>query len=488
MRISYDRRTFLALSAASMAAVGCAPKPRAVVPPNIVVYLADSLRKDGLGCLGAQADSSPVLDALAREAFVFENCYAQCSWTKPSIASLFTGMLPSVHQAAVTTWRAHDAFDQPRRRLPAQYPTWAESMKSLGYQTASFQSNPHPSTSFGYDRGFDHYHFLVNEDTIPQVAQFEQWLDTTPTAPFFAFIHQMDPHAPYTPAEEHFLAANGVERESMAERLSSGDRKRAETWTQLYVDGDGHELLAYQAEMRNLSPDGIAYMRALYNGMVRGVDDAAGRLLTALTDRGLIDNTVFVFISDHGEAFAERSRFGHGWYLHNEEVRVPMIIKMPGQETGARIDTPVALFDLYPTCVALGGGMPSSSLMAKPLLDAAGMPTVPADRPVFAEVDTYQPDGWYWNRVMISGDRAVMRTEEDVTDATVTAYDLAADPGQRQGLDPGTIEDSAEWKPVFAAFHEAMAEHQALAAQTAAPDFAPFDPVYEEELQAVGYT
>src|SRR5690606_10496365 len=111
-----------------------------------------------------------------------------------------------------------------------------------GYRTASFQSNPHPREEFGFAHGFDLYHFSVNELAGPQVQQFEGWVRQAKHEPFFAFIHQIDPHGPYTPSARDFLDTHGMLRQHAADRVSREDLQRIAEWTHAYEMTGGDAL------------------------------------------------------------------------------------------------------------------------------------------------------------------------------------------------------------------------------------------------------
>ena len=175
--------------------------------PNIIIYLVDALRADHLGCYGYQKPVSPHIDAFAQDATLFENAIAQSSWTKASVASLFTGLTPTVHGI-------HGRED----RLSDKAVTLAETLRAEGYRTAAFMTNTSVGEAFGFGQGFDEFVKLpvsirqLSEEVNKRVFA---WLQKRQEdkRPFFLYVHTLDPHGPYSPPQdfrERF--AGGVKR------------------------------------------------------------------------------------------------------------------------------------------------------------------------------------------------------------------------------------------------------------------------------------
>jgi len=164
--------------------------------PNLIVYLIDTLRADHLGCYGYGRPTSPRIDQFASDATLFRNGYAQSSWTRSSVASIFTGLYPTRH-------RTNGRKDV----LPDSAQTLAELLHEIGYTTAAFVTNGNVSRDFGLSQGFDVYDHLPEQSTreIHQLSdrlneRVFTWLeDASRAGPFFLYVHATDPHAPYTP-------------------------------------------------------------------------------------------------------------------------------------------------------------------------------------------------------------------------------------------------------------------------------------------------
>lgn len=317
-------------SAPSKAATAAPPSSKR---PNVLLYLIDTLRADRVGAYGSTLGLTPRIDALARQGIVFERTTAASSWTRPSTASILTGLPPGVHGA-----------NRLDRRLPPAARTLAEALQEAGYRTAGFSANAHITTAFGFAQGFDHFEYLdelARGDALGGRAL--AWLDETAAAPdrgpapFFLYLHAIDPHAPYEPPEDF--------RRRFAENVPAGSGSLAK------VEEVYRALDRRRPEARAL----VERMAPLYDAEVAGIDRSFGALLDQLDRRGRLDETLVVVISDHGEEFGEHGGLGHGKTLYREVLDVPWIVRLPGQTAGRRIATPAAHLDVMPTILAALG-------------------------------------------------------------------------------------------------------------------------------------
>lgn len=328
-------------------------RPRPQRRPHVVIYLVDTLRADRLGCYGAHTTVSPNIDALAREGIVFEDVVAQSSWTRPSVASILTGLGPLDH-----------GVNTLRRGLSEETRTLAEHLRSAGYRTAAFSTNRHITEEFGFAQGFDFFQLLeLDHDLSPQVNEsVMSWLaDQSTTKPFFLYIHTIDPHAPYSPPAEF--------------------RRR---WAADVMDvgvGSVESLRALSSKKRQITPALIRDLVSLYDAEIAYNDHSLGLLREALAER-LGENTVLVFLSDHGEGFYEHRVVGHGWDLYAEALRIPFILKLPDGPRGRRVTEPVQQIDVVPTLLDYLGlsppPLPGRSLL--PLLERGLSSEAPGPR------------------------------------------------------------------------------------------------------------
>jgi arylsulfatase A-like enzyme len=305
------------------------PAPR----PNILLYVVDTLRADGLGIYGNQRASTPHFDAFAREGVVFEDAWANSSWTRASMSSLLTGLLPWHHRAE----RRDD-------RLPEEVATLATHLGKQGYSCGMVTANPNVGSVFGFQRASGSLIELYKRRKFGKVKGGElnapsnvvtrkaiAWLDRA-TPPFCLVVLAIDPHSPYKPPA----------------RFDPGTlRDRSE------ADGDFKWLL-----FRKTSADDRARIRELYQAEIAFNDESFGHLIDALRKRGLLRNTVAVVTADHGEEFWEQGRRGHGKSLSEQVLRVPLMIRYPRDSrlrAGSRITRPVQLVDVLPTLLDLAG-------------------------------------------------------------------------------------------------------------------------------------
>ncbi len=317
--------------------------------PNLLLITLDSTRADHLGCYGYPLPTSPVIDGVARGGVLFTDAISQIPLTGPSHATMMTGLHPHEHGAV-----------RNGVPLPDRARTLAERLGEAGYRTAAFLSGwTLRARLSGLDQGFDLYddsmrdrYRLVNTQRFAHQVTPEalDWLRRREDGPFFLWVHYFDPHAPY------------VRRPALLEDLDAREERRARRLPS--------RTLKYDSEIRHM-------------------DGQIGRLLSALRDLDLERDTLVVIAADHGESLGEHGYVGHGRFLYEEIVRVPLIISWPGRiPAGIAIGTPVALLDLTPTILALMG-LPApeyaSGLDLSPLLVRGESRRTAPDAPGFAE-------------------------------------------------------------------------------------------------------
>jgi len=300
-------------------------------PPNVVIYLVDALRADRLGCYNGQVRTSPGIDAFARDAALYKRAYSPSSWTRPSVASVFTGADAPAHGAVGRTGS-----------LDENMPTLAELMKEAGYHTAAFVTNGNVAGEFGFARGFDVYHYLPeNPGGIGVYASSDELLDKIQPElekldqPFFLYIHQSDPHAPYTPPRDLARRFTPPEAEPIPGTM------------------DVFKKLVHRAMVP--SPGQVKHLLGLYDAEVAAADAGFGRFMDFLRDRGVAEKTLIVFTADHGEEFYLHRGFGHGGTLYEELIRVPLIVRYPGTRGAQVAGEPVSIADIPATILGYLG-------------------------------------------------------------------------------------------------------------------------------------
>jgi len=330
-------------------------------PLSLVVITVDTLRVDRLGAYGSALGLTPELDALAAESLRFERAYTPIPLTFPAFVACFTGRHPE-----------DVGVDSNELLRDPGVVTLAMLLSDRGYRTGAVVSNFVLRSETGLDRGFAYYDDALPrrelnrdlpertaaETTDAALAMLERLGDGS-RAPLFLWVHYQDPHGPYLPPpgqRDRYLAqersAPDAERRLPVSRSQSGD-------------GAIPRYQVIDGERR------VAFYRAGYDGEVRYVDEEIGRLLAHLRSAGLFDRAVLVFAADHGEGLGEADYwFAHGERLDDPQLRVPLLLRVPGRPTGVRSD-PVSLVDLLPTLASLLGVTLSAPTQGRDLFSAA---------------------------------------------------------------------------------------------------------------------
>ena len=325
--------------------------------PNVLLVVIDTGRADRFTFNGYARQTSPEIAILASEGAVYEQALTPAPWTLPAHASLFSGRFPSSHGA-----------DSGHLMLDGRYRTLAEAFKDAGYRTVAYAANPWVGRQYGLDRGFNGYEELWKGTPAGEAdagaarvnARVERWLEwrrNTPAAreqPFFMFINYLEPHLPYDPPEP--------ERSRL---LSPGADPRTVERLRRFKHPDE---IRFVLGLGGLEPGDLAVLSDLYDGEIAYVDRRVGELARFLKAQGLLDGTVIVITSDHGEAIGDHGFLDHKMNVYEELLRIPLVVRYPGAvPAGQRIKEPVMLQDIHPTLLGLagiqagGGGGPGSS-------------------------------------------------------------------------------------------------------------------------------
>jgi len=314
--------------------------------PNIIVILVDTLRADYLGAYGFEGDISPSLDALAEESVVFTHCVSQAPWTKPSVASLFTSMSPLTHRVTDhngSFWR-NVAGSMKTSSLPDQAQTLAESLQAAGYQTAAWIGNGWITRPLGFAQGFEKFQAPTGEERVMEAGKLWRpaldWLTSRQDErPYFLYLHLMDTHGPWRWNQEEW---------SLIRKSPSLGADRTLTRREI-------QNLRYLKSLINKPAleARLGTWRGAYGAGVRVLDERIGPFLSKLRAGGFLSNTILVFTADHGEELLEHEWWGHGYSLHSDQLRVPLIIRLPGgRDGGRRVEGVVSLIDVMPTLLS----------------------------------------------------------------------------------------------------------------------------------------
>jgi arylsulfatase A-like enzyme len=357
-----DARRKILLAIAGLAAA-CTERPHPPAPrqpPNVLIYLVDTLRVDHLGCYGYPRPVSPAIDALAAEGVRFEHAVAHSSWTRPTVASVLTGLTPLEHGVRGL-----------QDRVPEDLETLPEILRGASWATAAFSPNWHVSEQTGFTQGFETFDFFPQDASSDSLTRrVLAWLDARPPQvsgrPWFIYAHALDPHAPYAPPAD------------LRQRFAAGVSRPGA--------GSHDDIVATMKLRRRDRGARVRDLRDLYDAEIADTDRQFGRLRAGLRARGEYDDTLIVLLADHGEGFDEHALLGHGNSLYGELVDIPLIVKPPGQAR-PRLDSELARqIDILPTVLAALGLPRSAASSGRDLLSA----DPPAEAP-FAVIDlTYQ--------------------------------------------------------------------------------------------------
>ena len=345
---------------------------------NVLLITLDTTRADHLGCYGYKKAVTPNLDRLAGEGWRFNRVYCSAPLTLPSHVTMLTGLEPVAH-----------GIRDNGHYLPAGIKTITEVLATRGYKTAAFVSSFSVDSRFGLDRGFEDYDDTFEAD-LPfktnnaerraevTFARFSAWLENNYKDKFFSWIHYFDPHLPYDPP----------------------------------------------------SPYKEDYVDHPYDGEIAYMDFYLGKILEALKSKGLLDKTIIIIAGDHGEGQGDKVERGHGLFLYEETVRVPLIIwnKKIFPKKGV-VNQTVRLLDIAPTVLELSGaGASSLPVQGKSLL-----PLIEGkekkDR--IALIETFYPrENFGWSElVALVADRW-----KYIQCPRPELYDLKTDPEERKNL------------------------------------------------------
>ena len=357
---------------------GCAKDEH---PNGVILVSIDTLRADHLGAYGSTQGLTPNLDRFAAESIVFDAAYAQSNETLYSHASMFSSRYPS----------EIDALDSAFR-LPAATPTLASVFSDAGWSTAAFVAGGHLSAAFGLGLGFAEYDDSASWGSLRDTsAHALRWLDQRDDRPFFLFIHGYDPHDRYLkPPPFGFLHADprytGLAGDLIREAGATSGVVQGHVTTSPDALGDvsllhprfgGTAIADVDPAAQAVSAADVVQIAGAYAGAVAWADASFGLLIAGLDARGLLDRTVIIVVSDHGEELGEYGSFNHRFTLSDATLHVPLMVHMPRgapSGTGRHVAGITELIDVAPTVWALAGVHPPSGMRGQALLSSLQNP------------------------------------------------------------------------------------------------------------------
>lgn len=450
-------------------AVACGPEPPAaehVAARNAILIVIDTLRADRVGFMGARRPTSPRVDWLAKNGAVFSDAYANSPWTVPSTASMMTSLYPAEHGAEVKG-DVRDLSQQVPFQIGKDVPTVGTILQEAGFRCGLFSANPYLYGRF--KDGFE----SASVERLPATRIVDSalgFIESAGTDRFFAHIQFMDLHQPIEPPAPFF---------DFFPTPDAGPRDaRHKEWS--FPRGEFLDTRQFEDFRTN--------RLALYDGALRYVDTEIGRLVDGLADLGVLQDTLIIMTSDHGEEFwdhAEREAslggdprgffgIGHGHSMFQELLRVPLVFFGPGVEAGLIVASPVPLLDLAPTvlgCLDVAGPDALRGRDQRHLIDGSSR-QIDSTVEIYAESPAYGPDSW---AVISEGWKLIERV-----DGVVLLFDLKNDPSESVDLALEYPRQVREMRDKAITIRASLAAVQPIDPDT-------LDEATEEQLRVLGY-
>ncbi len=439
--------------------------------PNIILLVIDTLRKDHLSAYGCDINT-PNIQSIAEDGILFDNAFVNCSWTKPTMASMFTSLYPLQHNVLTIG----DVINPDLVLL-------AEALRRAGYYTVGFQNNPHISPDNNFHLGFNNYYSRrplpmwdpdapgfqlsrhhkgyirmllakLNIRQLPGVTighylnaeivtrKGVETLKANPPEPFFLYLHYMDPHEPYF---EHPFTGKHLRPPMVV-------KDQGEPSQQLIND----------------------YFK-FYGDEVEYLDKSAGYLFDYLRQNNLYDNSLILIVSDHGEEFYEHENWGHGNTVYNELIHAVFIMKLPDSKMAGTVDTTLTQsIDIPPTLVNIANGVIPDNWCGRDLLN---------DKP---EVDYIISIAGYGNGKAFCNSEEklyIKFAKEEGTIESAMYFDLKADPEELNNL-----ADKAGFKERVNELSDSLYAVEAeLSTGAVTAGKTELDEATKEQLKALGY-
>jgi arylsulfatase A-like enzyme len=336
--------------------------------PHIIFIVVDAVRADHLSGAGYARPTTPNVDTrLVTPGALFADVTSASSWTYPANAAMLTSHTP---RRIGVDWASHTGS------IPESQTMLAEYLHDAGYATAGFISAYWMQEKFGFDQGFDAYTFTAENRAanINQLAM--EWLDInwqppkSDSQPLFLYLYYFDPHTYYTPPPPYDIMYDNTYTGTLTGEVYMHGQQ--------VVSGD---IVPTERD--------IEHLIALYDGEITYWDAQFGQMLDFLDGKGLLQNSIIVLTSDHGQMFGEQGKWVHHNSLYEEVLRVPLVLRYPGVITpGTVITAPVHHMDVTPTILDLLGLPAPEQMEGTSLLPLLQGQPAPASRPLYSEMNT----------------------------------------------------------------------------------------------------
>ena len=463
--------------------------------PNVLLIMVDTLRADYLGVYDeSRAGTTPVLEALAADSVVFDNAHANASWTRASFATVYSSRVPGSHNTQLKS-----------SQLPTEIETLAEVMSEGGYATGGLPNNTNVTSTFNFQQGFDHYPYMA------------------PEMPFFATesVYQLSMYSVLRKVGERMKAGNHEVTDFYQPAptcIEAGrgfvDAQEGDAWMLMLHFMEPHDPyferpyngVGYgRAEHEVPEADKVEYLKETYSGEIEAMDADLAELIQWLKDTGQYDDTLIIVSADHGEEFLEHDGWWHGTTLYEEQIHIPLIVKLPNSEhAGTRVPWVVRHIDIAPTIADVSSVSPSDqwqgeTLFGQDFAEYLAPNTVPQmdeetgeevqvavekadprsyDRTVFAEED------FEGNQIaaLIQGGWKYIESNDGPRDLPAEAlFDMTFDPGETKNVAAGESTTTGGMKAAL------EIERKVANGTMATAEDAEMDDATLDQLRALGY-
>ncbi len=378
---------------------------------GIVLISIDTLRRDHVSLYGYPRRTTPGLDALARESVVFDDAVSTASWTLPAHASLLTSTYPGVHGAV-----------NAKVGLSPEWPRLPGILRAEGFFTQAIVTHVYLSRAYGFGEGFDRHHYLPDTRAEEVTNDAIGFLEERGDRNFFLFLHYYDPHWHYDPPPPYDKAFDPSYRGS----------------------ANGIWWNFKDLNAATIDPKDLHHIVALYDGEILYTDRQLERLFQEMKRLGVYDDSLVVITSDHGEEFLDHGMWEHQKTLYEEQLRIPLMMKLPGGAKGPRrVEGQVSLIDVAPTILDLQGIASPATYQGRSLLSSIDRGKADVREQAWAETE-HTLDGSHKIAVRKGrqGKKAIFTLKGNAT--SIELYDLSRDQKEQTNLDEPTSRDGLE--------------------------------------------
>jgi len=368
---------------------------------GVLLIVLDAAAAGHFGCYGYERDTTPEIDRLATEGVVFDRAYSPASYTTLAMSSLWTVQHPEQHHHG----------RRPAGPLPESRVTLPELLAERGIPAIEFVGNPNAGRLAGLTRGFRETRPLglsSKSGSSSSIDEIEMAIVARP-GPGLTYLHYLEPHFPYNPPPP------------FDSRFGTGEH--------LPPDASVDPSWFHQVNLGRVHPstDEMAHLVRLYDGNLAAVDHEIGRLRRRLEEAGRWDDLLVILTADHGEAFLQHGLLTHAAQVFEESVRIPLIVRLPGETWASREAMPVDLIDLGATLAVVFGVGSAGDLEGRSLLPLLAGETL-APRVIVSRTASERP-----TYGLVDG---TLKLIHDPRFGATELYDLGADPGETEDLSP----------------------------------------------------